>query len=199
MMARMTALLGLLLAAAAPAGAQVPAAPVTAAQSNVEMREMFDADQAARLKPTDIDWTVVARQDETRKQRTRALLDAGALNTADDYYRAAFIFQHGGSPQDYLMAHALAVAATAKGHPEGAWIAAASLDRYLQNIGQKQIYGTQYLTPNGGATTQDPYDRTLVPDALRQAVGVPNQVDQEARRMDIEASNKQTRERKAAK
>lgn len=160
---------------------------------------MFEADQAARLGTAVIDWTVLGKEDAARKARTRVLLDGGALNTADDYYQAAFIFQHGDAPEDFLMAHALAVAATAKGHPKGAWIAAASLDRYLQNIGQKQIYGTQYRTPEGGATTQDPYDRALVPDALRRALGVPNQADQDKRLAQIEARNRKAREPKAPK
>jgi hypothetical protein len=186
--------IALLIASAAPAAGQVAAAP---AASNPEMRAMFEADQGARLGTAKIDWTVLGKEDAARKARTRMLLDRGALNTADDYYQAAFIFQHGDSPEDFLMAHALAVAATAKGHPKGAWIAAASLDRYLQNIGQKQIYGTQYRTPEGGATTQDPYDRALVPDALRQALGVPDQADQEKRRAGMEARNRNAREPKA--
>ncbi|HEX8480658.1 MAG TPA: hypothetical protein VF650_02005 [Allosphingosinicella sp.] len=188
--------IALLIASAAPASAQVAAAP---AASNPEMQAMFEADQGARLGTAVIDWTALEKEDAARKTRTRILLDSGALKTADDYYRAAFIFQHGAAPEDFLMAHALAVAATAKGHPKGAWIAAASLDRYLQNIGRKQIYGTQYLTPDGGATTQDPYDRGLVPDALRQALGVPGQADQEKRRAEFEARAREAREAKAPK
>jgi hypothetical protein len=62
------------------------------------------------------------------------------------------------------------------------WIAAATLDRYLQNIGQKQIFGTQFLThsqndPEGW--TQEPYDRTLISDALWDQLGVPAQKVQE--------------------
>jgi hypothetical protein len=188
--------IALLIASAAPATGQGAAEP---AASNPEMRAMFEADQGARLGTAAIDWTVLGKADAGRKARTRMLLDQGALKTADDYYRAAFIFQHGAAPEDFLMAHALAVAATAKGHPKGAWIAAASLDRYLQNIGQKQIYGTQYRTPDGGTTTQDPYDRALVPDALREALGVPNQADQEKRRVEIEARNSKALEPKAPK
>jgi hypothetical protein len=156
---------------------------------NAEMAAIFQADQADRAPGgAAIDWAVVTPHDEVRIARTRALLNAGALRTGDDYYHAAFIFQHGTTPNDYLMAHALAVAAAARGHADAPWIAAASLDRYLMNIGQPQIYGTQFNTPLGRNTTQEPYNRSLVPDALRQALGVRTQAEQELRRSEIEAS-----------
>jgi hypothetical protein len=184
----------MLLIAAAMAGllaAQPASAMQTAAApgSNSEMAALFAADQADRAPGgAGIDWTVVGPRDVARQARTRALLDAGALRTGEDYYRAAFIFQHGTKADDYLLAHALAVAAAARGHSQAPWIAAATLDRYLQKIGQPQIYGTQYRTPNRQSTTQDPYNRKLVPDAVRQALGVPSQAQQEARRREIEAS-----------
>lgn len=36
------------------------------------------------------------------------------------------IFQHGEAPDDYVLAHAFAMAAHAGGRPEAAWIAAAT-------------------------------------------------------------------------
>jgi hypothetical protein len=156
-------------------------------RSNPEMRAIFEADQAARLGPGPIDWSAVEPQDRARRQRTRQLLDAGALQSGDDYWHAAFVFQHGGEPNDYLLAHTLALVAIARGRPDATWIAAATLDRYLQDIGQKQIYGTQYRIPPGEAATQEPYDRTLISDALREALRVPNQAAQEARRAEMEA------------
>ena len=158
-----------------------------ARRSNPEMAAIFAADQAARTGGGAIDWSVVEPQDLARRQRTRQLLDAGALQSGDDYWHAAFVFQHGSEPEDYLLAHTLAMVAIARGRPDATWIAAATLDRYLQNIGQKQIYGTQYRTPPGERATQEPYDRTLISDALREALGVPNQAAQEQRRSEMEA------------
>lgn len=178
-------LLALAAACAAPAAAQPEAPP-----SNAEMKAIFDADQADRKAGPDIDWEKVAAADAARRARTRALLDAGALRSGDDNWHAAFVFQHGGTPEDYLMAHTLAVIAAARGRRGATWIAAATLDRYLQSIGQKQIYGTQYMTPQGGATTQEPYDRTLVSDALREEMGVPTQAEQEERRARMEAASR---------
>ena len=156
-------------------------------RSNPEMIALFEADQAARQPGRPIDWSIVSREDQGRRARTKQLLEAGALASADDYYHAAFVFQHGGAPNDFLMAHSLALIAAARGRPDSTWIAAASLDRYLQSIGHKQIYGTQYRTPQSGPATQEPYDRTLVSDALRHALGVPTQAEQERQRTQFES------------
>lgn len=150
--------------------------------SNTELAALFEADQAARRGGSDIDWSVVMLQDAERRARTREMLDAGQINSAQDYYHAAFIFQHGGEPDDYLLAHVLAVTAVGKGHPRAPWIAAATLDRYLQNIGRAQIYGTQFLFPHGGEVGQGEYDRELLPDAVRAAAGVRTLAEQEDQR-----------------
>jgi hypothetical protein len=170
-----------------------PAASAAAQVSNPEMKAMFDADQAARSNPAGIDWDVLAPQDEARRRRTRALLDAGRLLTADDFYRAAFVFQHGSAPADYLLAHVLATAAVARGHREAPWIAAATLDRYLQEIGQPQVFGTQF---SGRPTTQEPYDRALFPDSLRAVFAVPDQAAQ-AERLRMFEERRRERERRA--
>ena len=146
--------------------------------SNPEMRAMMEADQAARKVAT-IDWPALNRADSERRKRTRAMLDAGQLKTGADYYFAAFIFQHGDTPEDYLLAHALAVAAIAKG-TDARWISAATLDRYVQAVGKPQVFGTQSSKRGGGLWTQDPYDRKLVPDALRAAMDVPTQAEKDA-------------------
>ena len=142
-------------------------------QTNAEMTRIFEADQTAR-NVVRLDWAKVSQDDAARRNATRALLDAGKLASADDFYHAAFVFQHGEKAEDFLLAHTLAVVSTARGKSEAAWIAAATLDRYLQSIGQKQVYGTQFKTPTGAKATQEPYDRALVSDALRSALGVPS-------------------------
>jgi hypothetical protein len=153
---------------------------------NSEMSAMFAADQGDRANLEKMDWNVVATRDEQRRTRTKALLDGGGLNSGTDFYHAAFIFQHGQSSNDYLLAHTLATIAAARGRPDATWIAAATLDRYLQSIGQKQIYGTQFLTPKGKPVTQEPYDRSLVSDTLRKALGVPAIANQDKQRLDFQ-------------
>lgn len=167
-----------------PAEAYGQSAP---AGDNAEIANLFKTDQLVRenLKPEQFkDREFIRRMiegDRLRREKTQALLKGGHLKTANDFYHAAFIFQHGNTPDDYLLAHTLALASAARGNKDAAWIAAATLDRYLQNIGQKQIYGTQYLNSAGTGPTMEPYNRILVPDALREALGVPVQDKQQER------------------
>ncbi len=150
--------------------------------SNPEMKRLFDEDQAARKPGPKIDWSKVAPTDADRRLATAKLLRDGALHTGDDFIWAAFIFQHGDKPDDYLLAHTLALVAMAKGNSGALWIATATLDRYLQNIGQAQVYGTQFKTKEGVPATQEPYNRALISDALRKQLGVPARAAQEEQR-----------------
>jgi len=127
-------------------------------------------------------WQDLAKRDNARRDRVRELMASGALKSARDFHDAAFIFQHSvqtneypltATANDYLLAHVLANVAVAKGDATSLWISAASLDRYLQSIGQAEVFGTQYQSKDEQPTTQEPYNRTLVPDALRLVFCVP--------------------------
>src|SRR5260370_22701704 len=82
----------------------------------------------------------MSERDEVRRNRVRQLLDQGALKSGTDYRQAAFIFQHGSIPSDYLLAHCLAMVGVFRGDMDSRWIAAATLDRYLQSIKQPQVF-----------------------------------------------------------
>jgi hypothetical protein len=149
--------------------------------SNPEMKKIFDADQGDRQLPNGkIDWAVVDKSDAERRVATRKLLAEDKLHTGEDFSRAAFVFQHGESPDDFLLAHTLAMIAVSKGKHDALWIATATLDRYLNSIKQPQIFGTQFHLQN--PTTQEPYNRMLISDALRRQLGVPSLAAQEQQR-----------------
>jgi hypothetical protein len=57
----------------------------------------------------------------------------------------------------------------------------------LNSIHQPQIFGTQFYFKPDEPTTQEPYNRSLIPDALRQNLGVPSQAAQEEQRKRYEA------------
>lgn len=152
--------------------------------TNAEMTALFDADQGDR-RAANIDWSVVGPADERRRARTQQLIDAGALHSGDDFLHAAFVFQHGGGSDAFLKAHLLAMVAIARGNRGAIWIASATLDRYLQSIGQAQVTGTQFMIRDGKAS-QDPYNRALLSDALRQALNVPPLAEQEEQRKRFE-------------
>jgi hypothetical protein len=73
------------------------------AVSNSEMQRIYDEDQ--RERQTDAQFAAAAeansRQGEERRSQTRKLLADGQLHTAEDFKRAAFIFQHGSTPDDF--------------------------------------------------------------------------------------------------
>jgi tetratricopeptide (TPR) repeat protein len=142
---------------------------------HAEMYEMYRRDQNDRTRksPSAEEWVEIGRRDAAHRERVKQLLASGALKLAPDYYHAAMIFQHGESPEDFRTAHELALKAveldpfdrTAK------WLAAASKDRELMNLGRPQRYGTQFKKVDGRWTL---YSVDLsVTDAERAKWNVP--------------------------
>lgn len=177
----------LLTLGAAGLSAQQPASPA-APDSIHKLMEQDQADRQGITNATAERWKEVGARDSIRRVLAQQLLAAGLVHSSQDYEDASLIFQHGGTPQEYLEAHVLAMAALAKGDTGAAWIAAATLDRYLQSIKQPQIFGTQYswakLKPRAEGATQEPYDRDVVSDALRRAFCVTSQ---DGQRRNLEA------------
>src|SRR5690606_26752197 len=165
----------LLLSGCGPQGRAEDPPAVRAA--NPALTALFDADQKAR-QDHHLDLQE-AMADAERLAETKAMLEPGEIRSGADYYRAAFIFHHTRTPDDILKAHVLPTAALAQGHPDAAWIAAASLDRYLQGIGRPQIYGTQY-NQMGAETTRGAFDPDFMPDSVRRDTRVPPLAEQTA-------------------
>ena len=161
--------------------------------SNEAMKRIFEEDQKVREAGFKTDWAMVSKSDAERRKATMELLKTGALHTGEDFTWAAFVFQHGDSSEDYLLAHTLAMIAIKKGRADALWIATATLDRYLQSVKQPQIYGTQFVTLADKPTTQEPYRRELVSDALRKQLGVPSLADQDEQRKKYDAERKVAR------
>lgn len=145
-----------------------------------EMQRIRDDDQKDRQLPYEkIDWAVVDKADAARRDTTRKLLADGKLHTALDFKNAAYIFQHTAvAPEEFLLAHALAMAAIAKGDASANLIAAETLDRYLQSIHQSQIFGTQVDVAHE-SIPQEPYNRELIPNSLRHILSAPQQAIQQ--------------------
>jgi hypothetical protein len=154
---------------------------------NVDMKQIYDADQKDRegfpAKTIDLETVNQLNQrDRARRTRVRELIDQGQLRTGPDFLRAGMIFQHGEGSDDILFAHVLAVTAIAKGSADARWLAATTLDRLLQRLGQAQVFGTQFtfkLENGQTGITMEPYNRTLIPADLRKANCVPDPKAQE--------------------
>lgn len=164
------------------------------AQDNTELKQMHDADQAARMQQP-IDWEMLNMKDSLRRIRTYQLLDSGKVTTGKDYYHAAMIFQHGrfGDTTSSAMAVKLMRKALAKDSSVNRWLLAAAIDRNLMYSGKPQIYGTQYT-----ANMQNPkmhlytMDSTQITDAERQYynVGTMSEIREKERQMGLEPINK---------
>lgn len=169
-----TLLLAACIAPERPDGAPAPVA------DNRALTALFNADQKARKGgiPDLREGMMRSLAYAERRAQVRAMLDRGEVRSGADHLRAGFIFQHGARPDDYLLANALATAALSQGEKGGAWLAAASLDRYLVATGRPQIYGTQFVALSDQPTTQSAFDRDLLTDAIRKANGVPPLAEQ---------------------
>lgn len=144
------------------------------AAASAVMQRIYDEDQLARKDFAQFskESEAIGREDEERRAQTRRLLAEGQLHTSEDFTRAAFVFQHGNTPDDFLLAHTLAMVAAAKGDEEALWIGTATLDRYLHATGKPQIFGTQIKEKADHTATLEPYNRALVSDVLRRELGV---------------------------
>ena len=156
--------------------------------NNLELEQIYKEDQAERAggaKPG----LGASQRDSERLRRVAALLETGKAQTADDYFHAAQVYNHGATADDYLRAHELAVLAAAKGNRPALFLSAASLDRFLREIGRPQVFGTQY-TRRENKVTMEPFDRSMS-DPLRVEFGVPSLKELDARLAEMNKSRKQ--------
>jgi hypothetical protein len=116
--------------------------------------------ESCSIKPT------ITEHDAIRHSKAKELLAQGKVETGREYFFVALLFQHSGDPNELMLAHILAVTAASKGFSRAKWMAAATMDRYLQSINQPQIFGTQFKMAAGG-WTMEPYSRTTISDSLR--------------------------------
>ena len=133
--------------------------------------ELFTEDQAARSADT-VDWATVAKEDEARRAEVLQYLVEGKVTSAPTLVEASFIFQHGDCPAHYQLANRLAEQAVELGNADARWIYAATLDRYLRSVGEKQKFGTQYTSSDGCTFTLEPYDPDTT-DKQRAEYDVP--------------------------
>jgi hypothetical protein len=166
-----------------PVQAQAPA--TSTFKDNDELARMYREDQADRTTPNgkDIDWTVVGPRDKARLARVKEFYTQNRLYTGADYYYAAMILQHGGAPEDFLLAHEFCVVAISRGKNDRdtKWLAAASEDRFLMNIGRPQRFATQYRADPVTAPFRLYKVDAGVTDELRRALDVPSLAEAKAR------------------
>jgi hypothetical protein len=117
-------------------------------QMNNELASLYKADKQERinqLKANTAEYRAMRVRDLERRERVMELVAANKLNTAEDYYRAAHIMNHGDTVDDARNAHQLALRSTELGHGPARWLAAATYDRWQMYQGKPQKYGTNYV------------------------------------------------------
>ena len=137
---------------------QTEPAPVNVPADSAERVAFFTALWNKHFKP--------------RHDRVVEMISSGLLRTAEDYFIAGMILNHGITAEDNLVAHALLTIAAFKGHPDGRWGSAAALDNYLAMIGRPQLFGTVH--GEGRQVMGAP-----MTDALRREFCVPSVAKQE--------------------
>ena len=143
-------------------------------KDNSELARLFQEDQADRTskdgKP--IDWNTVDARDKVREKRVKELYSTNQLRTGADYYHVAMVLQHASAAEDYLLAHELCVVAITKGDERAKWLAAASEDRFLMQIGRPQRFATQFRSVGNSPMRLYETDQGVT-DELRRALNVP--------------------------
>lgn len=117
-------------------------APDEQAAASARLVALREADQAAR-RPGLLDFS----RDEERRVEVAAIFARGCMRTAEDFFSAALVFQHGETPEHYYQAYLWAKRADELGHERGRWLISRAIDRYLMNKGQKQLFATNAVTP----------------------------------------------------
>lgn len=140
------------------------------------LAQVYVADQVDRqaLHAGNLSREQMEARDRERRKLVMVLLQSGKIQTSDDYFAAAMVFQHGESPADYRMAHALSTLAArlSTAPTETTWLMAATWDRLMRSLGHPQWYGTQYSKDSKGNLVLQPIDLKAVPDTERRRLRI---------------------------
>ena len=159
-----------------------------------ELAEMFTEDQIDR-SALDAErgfqqWQEILVHDKAHHARVLELIHQGGLQSAEDYYHAAMIMQHGNEPTDFMLAHILATAAALKGSKPAKWLSAASFDRLMQKLSQPQIFGTQYFRKMEEPYTMNPIKSDVISDQVRNVFSVPTLLESKERLKQLNSESK---------
>jgi hypothetical protein len=115
---------------------------------NKELLSLYEADKQERIdqpKANTPAYKAMRARDLARRERVTEMAAAKELSTAEDYYHAAHIMNHGDTIDDARNAHLLALRSREMGYRPARWLAAASYDRWQMYQGKPQKYGTNYV------------------------------------------------------
>lgn len=115
---------------------------------NQELVTLYEADREEHANQSEAntpEYKAMRVRDLERRERVMKLVSANELQTAEDYYHAAWIMNHGESLDDARNGHKLALRSSELGYRQARWLAAATYDRWQMYQGKPQRYGTNYI------------------------------------------------------
>lgn len=123
--------------------------------SNKELIQLFEHNQKIRYESKPSDWEdkqflkKIQLEEKHARKTILIMLKRGLIKTSDDFFRAAFFFQHSHKFQDYAIAIALYSVSSQLGEEWAKNYYAMALDRFLLSVGQDQYFGTQFEKRRG--------------------------------------------------
>lgn len=128
-----------------------------------EDRKNWDAKNLSEM-------TEIAKRDVRRRRRVGEIFGEGCLSSAEDFAAAALVYQHGDSPDHFFQTFIWSKRAVDLGDATQKRMMALGIDRYLVNLGHKQLFGSQASKPDLKTETcwcLEPIETTF-PDAIRK-------------------------------
>lgn len=112
---------------------------------------------------------IIIKNDLIRRKQVARIFAEGCFKEAKDYMNAALIYQHGDVPDHYYLAFIWSRKAAELGDLHGQAFSALAIDRYLNSIGHKQLFGSQYSkTINDACFCMSSVEPSF-PDSFRKA------------------------------
>jgi hypothetical protein len=97
----------------------------------------------------------VQKHGQENRKRVLEIYELGCLKSADDFFRAAIVFQHGDSPDHYFQAYHWSLKSFQMGKKAAGMMVANTIDRYLKSLGYRQLFGGQADTYGPGKEIKD--------------------------------------------
>src|ERR1044071_5325175 len=100
---------------------------------NIDLLVLYEAERRERVNQPKVntpEYQAMRARDLERREKVLQMIVNRNLHTAEDYYHAAQIMNHGDTPEEAENAHGLALRAAELGYRPARWLAAASYDRW---------------------------------------------------------------------
>ena len=131
-----------------------------------ELQDIVKADQDDR-KTMPLPPEVIIR-DQKRRMRVGEIFGEGCIKSAADFSASALVYQHGNVPEHFYQTFLWSKRAVELGDTSQKRMMGLGIDRYLVNIGQKQLFASQAykLGEQGACWCLQPVENSF-PDVKR--------------------------------